>query len=306
MGILNRPSDGNVTILIAVARTLALLDKKGEGIAREKLEQWCAPENVVERGSPQWTSFLATLNTWVQLGFLVEDDNGIRLCDEVVGTKPDALQEQLPGVLTDIVLRAENNESLWRVEDSGGADFTRALLWSLAQSPYDFPDTHSDAEVRVSAQISTNAGVVVFQNDTRWQGFSEYARYLGFGWKAPKGNLVLDPSRAVQRILKDCFPDTSKAVPFRVFMNRLGERMPVFGMGVYASAFRDRISETWKHNLPEEQQVSIALSAALLNMKSKGLLVLTSESDAEQWTLLAHENEEIEAVSHVKFVGGGE
>src|SRR5438876_1204804 len=78
MSILNRPSDGLLSVLLVLRRALLAYAP----MSRERLLELCAPEALVPRDTPSKTMIWKTLHRWLQLGFFRQDKEAIQLASE--------------------------------------------------------------------------------------------------------------------------------------------------------------------------------------------------------------------------------
>src|SRR5881275_299649 len=135
MSILNRPSDGLLSVLLALRRALIAYGPQPE----TRLLELCAP-NSDALSDPGMAR--RTLTRWKQFGLFVDNDNDgvIALGSMVKRIEPDDLTG-LRSALLRLVLAAENNPSLTsdrdgdeeaRAEKSKASDFSLAASWALA------------------------------------------------------------------------------------------------------------------------------------------------------------------------------
>lgn len=295
MSILNRPSDGLLSVLLALRRALIAYGPQTEA----RLLELCAPPSVVPDGKPDMAR--KTLTRWKQLGFFRDVDGHVQLHPNVARIGADDIAGVRAAVLR-LVLASENNPAL--TTDSGedhegskASDCTRAAAWVLGQDPYSFPANYKGGVE--SLQATQGVDPRPFTNDTRWAGFAEWAVFLGIGWNAAKVGLVLDPAFAVRVVLHEVL-DGATELPQDIFFARLAQALPVVDGGRYRTAAESQITRPWHpsgHN-----QVSPCLSAALLSLEARGDLRIEARSDAPQRVLLGREGRELRPISHVSHV----
>ena len=297
MSILNRPSDGLFNVLIVLVRCLAA---RG-AMHREKLLNLCAPPSAVksqERAAQ-------TLNRWIQLGLLNEDEFGNINVNVTIQSKlrrRGSDTDELAKIIRSLVLSPENNERFWESENNGSADFTRAVCWMLAQNVFDFEVVgHTDVQELEVAQLRNLAA---FTNDTRWAGFKSWAVFLGFGWtgRYPNDVFVIDPTAAVRDALPQVF-EGSRELRQSVFLTRLAELLPVIDGGEHRTRVEQKIDRSvW--SATESDQVSSSLSRALNRLHECGELVLDERADAEKRSLLGRKSRVVRDVSHIVWKEG--
>jgi hypothetical protein len=184
MSLLNLPSDGLHSVLVAIHKTLEY-----EGpTERERLLSLCAPDEISDG-----EQLRKTLNTWLQLGLLQESNGKVSFNPDI--PKVDRTLDRLPAMARRFLFAPENNERFWEVEESRAADFTRSVGWCLAQDVYDFEcSSWPDAQLRIAKQAPEDDSLFG-KNNTRWNGLRAWVLFLGFGHVNGKDRLVIDPRR---------------------------------------------------------------------------------------------------------------
>src|SRR5688500_3721310 len=102
MTLLNRPSDGLLSVLIALRNALVAFGPQTE----TRLLGLAAPPTVVPDGKPDMAR--KTLVRWIQLGFFVREGQRISLASEVHSVERDDIQ-QLRALVLRVLLRSHNN-----------------------------------------------------------------------------------------------------------------------------------------------------------------------------------------------------
>ena len=283
MSLLNSDSDGLHSVLIALHKVIAY-----EGpIDREKLIAICAPKSIVirrknEKGEDRESEILVnkTLIRWKQFGLFQELDNRVCLHSDI--PRSDRAPDRLSFVARKRLLAPENNQRFWETEDSGSADFTRALSWCLAQDVYEFECSSWDKEAqpRIIAQSTIDTNLIV-QNDTRWRCLRSWIPFLGFGYISKNNRLIIDPTTAVRDALPEVFAQNS-TLKGQDFLTRLAEFLPVVDGGEYRSQVEQKLQQTegphsWKQ--PPAGQLSTSLSRAVMFLIASGDLQATAASD---------------------------
>jgi len=290
MSILNRPADGLLTVLLALRRALIAYGEQPE----QELLGLVAPPSVVADGKGDMAR--KTLTRWKQLGFFRDVDGVIALSEPIARITVDD-QDGLRVAILKLILAPENNATVLGEDSDDGerskaADCTRALAWALIQDPYRFPSTYKIAE---SLQDKQGLKPKIFINDTRWNGFAEWAAFLGIAWLALQ-NLVPSPAFAIRKVVRDVFLDTGE-LPQTEFFVRLARVLPIVDGGNYRKAVEAQISQPWRReNLNE---VSPSLSAALLTLEAEGTFRLETRSDAPTRMLVGAGGREVRLISHI-------
>jgi hypothetical protein len=294
MSLLNRPSDGMHSVLIAVNNLLA---QEG-ALPLQQIIELCAPESC---GDP--SQVRQTINTWVKLGlFGKSEDDKISFSKSI--SKSEKAREALPRVARRLVLSPENNANLWAAESVGSADFTRSVAWLLAQDVYRAElNSWGDAQVLIQKQVNKN--VTIIQNDTRWSGLKAWSQFLGFAWsgKFPGGALVIDPTEAVADALPEIFKKRSK-ITAEQLVGELAQIIPVLDSGAYRNEVESKMIEHGGWHPQPEGCVSTSLSRSILRLIHEGILVGENLSDAgSRLRLIGRVQKEIETFSHITFAG---
>jgi len=294
MSLLNRPSDGMHSVLIAVNNLLA---QEG-AMPLQQIIELCAPESC---GEP--SQVRQTINTWVKLGlFGKSEDDKISFSKSI--SKSEKAREALPRVARRLVLSPENNANLWAAESIGSADFTRSVAWLLAQDVYRAElNSWGDAQGLIQKQVNKN--VTIIQNDTRWSGLKAWSQFLGFAWsgKFPGGALVIDPTEAVADALPEIFKKRSK-ITAEQLVGELAQNIPVLDSGDHRNEVESKMIEHGGWHPQPEGCVSTSLSRSILRLIHEGILVGENLSDAgSRLRLIGRAQKEIETFSHITFAG---
>ncbi len=297
MSILNRPSDGLFNILIVLVRCLA----KQNAMSREKLLNICAPPSAVDSQERA----IQTLNRWIQLGILQEDDGDNISLESTLHSEMRSSKSNLrvlARLVRSHVLSSVNNEQFWESENNKSADFTRGVCWMLAQDVFDFNAVgHTEVQEIEVAQLRDARA---FTNDTRWTGFKSWAVFLGFGWigRYPNDVFVIDPTVAVHDALPKVF-EGSGELRQSVFFTRLAELLPVVDGGEFRTRVEQKIDRSvWRSPNPDE--ISTSLSRALIRLHDRGDIILEERADAEKRSLLGRKSRIVRNVSHIVWKGG--
>lgn len=293
MSILNRPSDGLVSALIALRRAIIAYGPQ----TGQQLIELCAPDGEGMDGAGLARK---TLTRWRQLGVFEEQEDGkIALAPIAQGIEADDLKA-LRFFLLRTVLAAENNPNL--AEDRGDeeaqsetsrcTDFSRAASWALSQDPYSFATSFQIVERVTSEQ---RIAIRLFSNSTRWNGFIEWAHFLGIGIQS-KGGLLPNPFIAVQAVLTDVFRG-ARELNQETFLSRLSDALPIIDGGQYSKTVETLTDRPWRKW--EQNELSPCLSLALKTLSETKMLRLESRSDASQRILLGRGAQEDYSFSHV-------
>jgi hypothetical protein len=298
VSILNRPSDGLLSVLIALRRGLIAYGPQRQ----QDLLKLCAPASVV----PDGRTVMArnTVTRWKQLGFFQEVDDQLQLSPQIAKVPTEDVNGLRTAVLK-LVMRPENNPALTSEsgedhEGSLASDFSRASAWVLAQDPYVFPTNFRGAGALQDEQHVTPRA---FTNDTRWSGFVEWAPFLGIGRHTAKLNFVPEPSFAVRGVLPEVFQMATELTQ-AVFLERLADQLPIVDKGRYRKAIESKTRTPWREF--QAGEISPSLTAALLSLEASREIRLESRSDAPQKILTGREAKQLHGFSHVVRVSTAE
>lgn len=302
MAILNRASDGLPSVLVLLVRTLRVM----KPMPRERLEALVAPPSLqqVSDTFADGKMVRQTLNRWLQIGLFQEEGGVVSLSDDA-GEGPT---EGLAGVralgdrLRRLVLAPHNNADLLRPEPGQAADFTHALCWMLTQDPFRLSTGTYESLINRLEGEQVPDEPLPFRNDTRWDGFRDWAPLLGFGWETgqPRSRtFIVDPAVAVRAALPQVFGGRD-TLSQAAFFEHLAQVLPVIDGGAYRTAVEGRLKEgTWRPTAAHE--VSPTLTASLLRLRESGALALESRSDAPHRTLLGRGFAPVARVSHLRW-----
>jgi len=297
MSLLNRPSNGLASVLMALHRTLSAYGPQLES----DLISLVAPQSMLADKKADMVK--NTINRWRVLGFFVTNPNGTLQLGESIPKYSTANNAELRSAIVELVLRERNNTGILSSDADDddkfpdASDLTRALAWMLAQDPFTFPDSLEDAE-----RLQSEQKVVPkpFVNDTRWQGFKEWSLFLGFAM-TPGGRFVPNPSGAVKPYLLRVLGDRDE-MPIPVLLDELKAVLPVLDGGRYRLEVQTQIANPSREYLPHE--ISPSLSAAFLTFDASRDIRLESRSDAQQRALIGAKGAVLRQVSHIVTLRG--
>jgi hypothetical protein len=297
MTLLNRPSDGLASVLLALHRAIIAFGPKSES----DLIALVAPPAMLSDAKPDMAR--RTLTRWLQLGFFSGGKSEpVRLSVEIEGLDP-ADPEAVRTAILRIIFSRKNNTNLLSTqtddepEFSGAADLTRALAWMLIQDPFNFPNTLEEAE---SLQSKQALEPKPFINNTRWNGFEEWSVFLGMAIVAG-GRLTPNPALALSCFLKEIVNGRSELSQAE-FLEGVAATLPILDGGYLRRTVEEQIKNPWSKVGPND--LSPSLSMALLTLEAQQVLRLEMRSDAASRTLLGIESRAFRQFSHVSFTGG--
>jgi len=306
MSLLNRPSNGLHSVLVA---TFKILLMKGK-LPRQELLDLVAPPTLFADQAEDKKQDMAkkTLNRWVQLGlFQKSTDDEISLVGD---KKSKPTIDSLPSLARSLALKPENNTDFLGEEPQGAGDFTRAITWLLAQNAWTL-DSRSWDVIESLIQQQCPPGLKIIQNDTRWSGLKPWSCFLGFAWtaKAPNGEfLVPDPAKAIRDALPDIF-GKSRELEARFMVSALALVLPVLDGGTYRQKLEDELKkaqgpDAWRP--PPNGQLSTSLSRALLRLQEEKYIKGEKRADKSEQVrvfLSGRNNQIIAEYTHFSLIG---
>jgi hypothetical protein len=301
MSILNRPSDGLYSILLTLVNALF----REKEISRDDLIRIFGPPPSQEY-EQRLILIRGTLNRWIALGLFVEDVNNVRLAiDPNKGDSVESFQARIPAICRDLAFRSKHGNPLWpegdkvTEEDLGvTADLCRGLAWCLCQDIYTLP-TSWDRGVNDLINFQVVPGRAIIQNNTRWNGLADWARFLGFAVETRAG-IFFDPTTAVRSELED-FLTCGDLNPADEFVSQLALRLPVLDTGSYrVEVERALRPEAWSE--PPTGYLSTALSFALRRLQKQNVIDLRTLSDANSKLTLTRQGGRVwDSFTHVSL-----
>ena len=296
MGILNQPSDGLFNVLIAIVRCLVATGP----VKKDKLLGVCAPASLTDQKMAR-----TTLRRWTQIGLFVEVDDEIRFSDElpVKLSKRNFSLEELAHVIRSLVYEPRNNERFWEREDNQSADMCRLTSWMLAQDIHSIrPSNFQEADDLYVKQVNMPGVERQFTNSTRWNGFTSWATFLGFGQfesGRATGEFIVDPTSTITRHVIYLLSE-QKVYSITEFLKELAQLVPVIDGGRYREEVESKLNPAnWKK--PSDNEISTSLSRALLRLQSQGAIRLEKRSDSDaQLRLIGRGQRVVQSVTHVQ------
>lgn len=296
MSILNQTNDGLFNVLIVLAKCLVFFGP----IKKDKLLALCAPASITDQDMAN-----KTLRRWTQIGLFQEYEAEIRFSDELPNkfTRRSFTPDELADSIRHLIYAPRNNERFWEKEKSQSADMCRLTAWMLAQDVHQFrPSNFQQADDLYVKQINMTGVERQFTNSTRWNGFTSWGTFLGFGGYETgrsSGEFIIDPTSAITKQVIQLLP-RKKEFPVNEFMAKLADLVPVIDGGVYRREVEDKIREAeWKSTGVSD--ISTSLSRALLRLRSQGLIRLEKRSDSDaQLRLIGRGGRVVQGVTHVQ------
>ncbi len=303
MSILNRPSDGLYSILLTLVTALF----RGKEISRDDLIRTFGPPPSQEY-EKRLSLIRGTLNRWIALGLFVEDENNVRLAiDPNKGESVESFLTRIPAICRELAFRSEHCNPLWpevgTVTEEGvgvSADLCRGLAWCLCQDIYTLPTAWNEINDLFSYQVVP--GRAIIQNDTRWAGLKDWARFLGFAVES-SGGTFFDPTAAVRSGMED-FMKCGEQTPADEFVSQLASRLPVLDTGSYRIEVEQVLRpEAW--SAPPSGYLSTALSFAMRRLQKQNIIDLRTLSDASsKLTLTRQGGRAWDSFTHVSLKEG--
>ena len=173
-----------------------------------------------------------------------------------------------------------------QIDDFGHANFQRALAWFLAQSPTRPIDWGANPRQRVELDCGEGSGAFELTNNTVFQNFVYWARFLGFARLGDGGDgkrVTPDPTPAVRRYLPEILSGENAAMPVPT-LRTLATQLPVLDFGSVRTEVEAMMSVERR---PSESELSATMTLALMRLEQTGEINLASRPDAQSRTQLS-------------------
>lgn len=273
-----------------VSHLLSFLADRSAGETEERLRDFFAPETLLNKdASDPYTVFKATLGAARDLGLCEAEGEKVRIRSDL---------QKRSGHKADFV---DVFEAVLLAPDSAGeqADFARAMAWFLMQHPSRPLQFQKNYKLVIQEQLQPGAPAFDLLNSDRWNTFTYWCRYLGFGVALAGRALAPDPTAALRRLIP-LVMEADTRMFIGAFFGRLAEISPVFEQG----AARKEV-EGWAlpRHRPEGARLSRSTSLALVRLEQEGLVELDSGSDAPDAAILDLSPDSTRRVSRIERRG---
>ena len=217
------------------------------------------------------------LTSAVKLGLITETkEEYVAANNKYVDTsKLDQIQEFKWRIFKSI-LQDENAKpyTLKKGEKGFTTSFITGLCWFSFQRPGFFYKSNDQIKRQSERDIQKEGNIEIFQNKER---VSEFKAWLNF-FDLVDACGMTDYSNLLHFHFKDVFT-TSRKLNAKNFFDQLAKLLPFLDYGVIFSLVKSHFDKLSKVPLPEERQISITLSRALLRLEKQNILKLTNKDD---------------------------
>jgi hypothetical protein len=195
-------------------------------------------------------------------------------------------------------------QRLLGVTDSSAANYNFNLFtaWYATQGADVLSMSPKDMEAKFNTSLYSHVSIREF-NSTKYNGWRQWALFLGLGWARKRGHLeqlVPDCTRRIAPLLPELLPGDEQIIPFSSFADRLATRCPELDGGqLFLQAWQASHSGLPGHGL------SLMLSTGLRVLHDIGEIELVRVSDArETWHLYHTATHSIQSdVTHIRRRG---
>jgi hypothetical protein len=237
-----------------------------QGITRETLMAYLTPDSF--NVGPSAVS--DTISETSRLGLIFnDDDDKYRVAEDLV-QDDRSFQE----IIEDRLLRPSSPDKY------GHQNFQKALAWFMLQSPTQPIDWRSNPRARVEADCGADINGFELTNDTRFNNFAYWARFLGFARMTPTGNaqrVTADPTEAVRRHLPKLLSPDATVAPVET-LRKLALQLPVLDFGKTRVAIESLLPVDRQ---PDDTQISATMTLTLMRMEQAGEIILENRADAK-------------------------
>ena len=271
---------------------VSVLAERPSGETEERLLGLCSPQSLRREVKDPTSVFRTTLLTAKDLGLVVEAEGKLQANLKTFGKSSKtegAVFSQIEAALLSTDDSLEDQEA-----------FAKAMAWFLMQSPRHPLAFATNYKPKLEEQLHSDSGAPFdLTNGDRWNTFTYWIRYLGYGQVLANRAVVPDPTDALRRHLTSAMggaPD----VPIGAFLANLASAVVVFEQGRIRRVIESEAKPGFER---EPQRLSKSTSFALLRLEREGLIRLRNPSDAEALTLDLGADS-TRRVSHIGLVGG--
>ncbi len=236
------------------------------GISRDVLISYITPKSI---GASDSNLITHTIAETQRLGFI----NAGKDETFFVGEDLKDSDRSFLDILEQRLLRPSSSD------EYGHAKFQQALSWLLMQSPITPLDWGSNPRERIERQCGESSGVFELTNNTRFQNFAYWARFLGFArFTTVSGTMRItpDPTEAIRRHLPHLLSGNEATAPLPI-VQALSSRLPVLDYGTVRVEVEKLAQEnsSW-----ETSPVSATTTLALMRMEQAGEISLDNRADS--------------------------
>jgi len=245
-----------------------------------------------------------TITRWEQLGLWRIEEGKIKLKDQFKSIRVDEDEkmnfESFRSACLSLVLKPNNSRGLNGGQSGKSADFCFAACWMLSQDVFTCPGgNHASIEGPVEKK-QVFEEPYPFGNNTRWDGFRDWAVFFGLGyWTTQGGARVFhtDPAEAIRVRLTEVF-GRKKELTQDAFFSTLRDLLPILDQGDLRTRSEQNFGGNWR--APQPNEVSPSLTRALYRLEQEGLVKIDSRDDAQRRTFLGRAHTALpRTVTHV-------
>ncbi|WP_460148998.1 protein DpdG [Pseudomonas sp. S3_E10] len=290
----NAHAGSSLSLLNLIDRVLL---RKGKPISRTEIFELLRPDWLPKSDGAKWR-FEGNLDFWIKEGLWTQDESGM------ISVSEGSTEKNLPHrVLALIIANAEETTDQSILDDTRVEPFLRAMTCLLSQQTYTFmggspvePGKNGNAEEAVNKWLPGDRGLNLTNELTTFLQFGEFLGFLEpFG-----AGYIVDPTRSIEPYLEGLFADEVK-LSLKVFIEKLSEKVPLLDGGRFRVLLEPLMQELgWYPR--ENNQVSPALSHALVRLESAFRLRFDKASDDKDSMQLQLPNKKISYVGEVFYV----
>jgi hypothetical protein len=232
-----------------------------------------------------------TITRWEQLGLWRIEEGKIKLEDQFKSIRVDedekANFEAFRSACLSLVLQPNNSRGLNSGQSGKSADFCYAASWMLSQDVFTCPGgSHSSIEGPLeNNQVSKEP--YPFENNTRWDGFRDWAVFFGLGYwtRSGRGRVFhTDPAEAIRMRLTEVFGKKNE-LPQDAFFSALRDLLPILDEGDLRTKSEQNFGGNWR--VPQANEVSPSLTRALFRLEQEDIIKIERpRDDAKKRTFL--------------------
>jgi hypothetical protein len=261
--------------------------------------QLCRPDNLPTKPNHE-KKFIDNLTFWMDDSHqLWKENSESRL--ELARKCKNGNPQEVADLVMDAIL-APNIQHIFNNDSHSTEHLFRTLGLLLAVDDFTPHSGKTMGNSELASQFSKYLPAHI-PNSNEIKQVLTYGHFLGFLEMMPDGQYVVDPTRAVRRVLKRVFEGQS-ILAAEDFFGRLAQHVPLLDRGLFRQQVEDKMSET-RASETSGRIASKALSVSLERLRRSLELSFDSHSDDPRSYVLQLADDAREQISMVRLQGTG-
>lgn len=297
MSIINSANPGSqINLLCIIYRVIYRNNNK---LSLDEISNLCRPPNLPTKDDHQ-KRFGDNLRFWMHESHQLwreSDESKLVLTLLTVSDTPEAI-----ATATYEVLFAERFDNIFVPKNHDTTPLFRSLGVIMASDQYTVASERT-LDNKAVGDLFGKSLPKFTPNDSEKKYVLAYGHFLGFLEVVSSGRYIVDPTRAVRRVLVDLFGD-DKLLDGTEFLSRLASLVPLLDGGTYRTQVEARMADI-EGKRDSARSVSLALSLALERLRLSAVIELISKSDdPDAFHMQVNGGER--SVSSIRLLEGGQ